>query len=287
MYLEHFGLREWPFAVTPSPRFAVDLPAHREAIAVVCAALAQGDGFVSLIAEVGVGKSLLAQRLLALLSPQHSAALVPNPALTPGALIAHLAHELGVPTSDPRDERPLVLRLGAVLDELSARGRSAVAIVDEAQALPDASLEALRLLGNLERDAKKLVQIVLLAQPELDARLARPKLRQLRQRIVVRHELRPLRQEEVEFYVDRRLRRAGGRGERLFEESALRALRRASRGVPRLVNVLAHKALLAACAEGSLGVKRAHVARAIADTPDARRRSRVFPRLRARGAPSP
>jgi MSHA biogenesis protein MshM len=287
VYLEHFGLSEWPFALTPNMRFAVELPGHREALAVVRAALSQGDGFVSVVGEVGSGKSLLARWLLRELRAERATALIANPALSPRALLTELAGDFGLEMRDPPAAEPLVLRLGRRLLELARGGRTALVVVDEAQALPDASFETLRLLTNLETKSGKQLQVVVLGQPELDARLARPRLRQVRQRIVVRHALRPLGRHEIGIYVDRRLRLAGWSGGALFEDAALRALGRASRGVPRLINVLAHKSLLAGFGEGAWALSRRHVARAIADTPDALPRRRPWRRLRWLGSAHP
>jgi MSHA biogenesis protein MshM len=268
--LEHFGLRELPFKLNPNTRFLVEVPAFREAFEVVRTALRNGEGFVKIVGEVGTGKSLLCRRLLHDLEPDFSTAYVPNPALEPRELLSVLAQELEL---ELRGEVDPISQLTRALLRLHAERRRVAVIVDEAQAMPDRTLEALRLLTNLETESSKLLQVVLLGQPELDARLARRELRQLRQRIVVPHRLLALDPEEVRFYLERRMMVAGCTRPGVFSDQAVHAIQRASRGLPRLVSVLAHKGLLVAYGTGSPYVERRHVARAVADTPDARERS--------------
>ncbi|CAM5571329.1 MSHA biogenesis protein MshM OS=Stutzerimonas stutzeri OX=316 GN=A9A72_122557 PE=4 SV=1 [Stutzerimonas stutzeri] len=191
---------------------------------------------------------------------------MPNPSLSPLALRQALAHELHVPDVEQLDTHGLLAALHARLIELAGEGRSTVLLIDEAQALPVSTLEGLRLLTNLETEQSKLLQVVLFGQPELDQTLARQDLRQLRQRITFSYALRPLDVADATRYLTERLAVAGYRGEPLFERSAVRLLVQGSRGIPRLLNILANKCLMAAFGEGSRCVGVRHVRRALADT---------------------
>ncbi|MNF53545.1 ExeA family protein [Aeromonas encheleia] len=277
MYLSHFGLREAPFGLTPNTGFYYGLPPHEEALQVLNWALAQGEGFIKVTGEVGTGKTLLCRKLLGELGSEARPvrlAWLPNPHLTPGELRAALALELGLSMRD-QGELDLTDRIHRHLIALHQQGQRVVVLIDEAQALPDETLEAIRLFGNLETESSKLLQIVLFGQPELDARLARPHLRQLRQRIGFSYCLRALRVDETRAYVEHRLQVSGYRGAPLFEGRALRLLWRASRGVPRLINVLAQKCLMLAYGRGMRRIGPRLVRLAIRDTEDASRGSLV------------
>ncbi len=193
-------------------------------------------------------------------------AWVPNPYLDPDALRRAIADELRVALGPTPRQHTLVKKLQEKLIELAAGGKRVAVIIDEAQALSDESLEALRLLSNLETETRKLLHVVLFGQPELDERLAQPQLRQLRQRIGFGYRLRPLDADGVALYLQHRLAVAGYNGRPLFAERALRRLHRASGGIPRLLNVLAHKALLLAYGRGLREVSEAEVALAVRDT---------------------
>jgi MSHA biogenesis protein MshM len=280
VYLEHFKLQRLPFTLSPDPAFRVRLPGFDDALAVVQRALEDGEGFVKVVGAVGAGKTLLCRELLAQLGESFATAFVADPELTPRELLVELLREFGV----PRAPRATLAELRNALIEFALAqwetGRGVALLVDEAQAMPAPTLESLRLLSNVEPRSRKLLQIVLFGQPELDARLARPALRQLRQRFTTCVSLAPLARDEVAWYVDHRLLAAGVFRPELLSDAARRLLARGSGGVPRLVNVLAHKALIAACAEGCERVLRRHVALAIADTADARRGPvRVFARV--------
>ncbi|MBA1147179.1 AAA family ATPase [Ectothiorhodospiraceae bacterium WFHF3C12] len=267
MYLEHFGLQTPPFALTPDTRAFFDAGVHREALNVLLVALRSGEGFLKVTGEIGTGKTLLCRRLLADLADEgYVTAYLPNPFVAPNGLRAALADELGLDYPRNLGQHHLLRLINDRLLELSAEGRSVVVVVDEAQSMPDATLEALRLLSNLETEQQKLLQLVLFGQPELDERLAQPALRQLRQRISFSYRLAPLPAELVARYVDHRMRVAGSGGERIFADRALRRLARASGGVPRLVNILGNKALMAAYGEGVRRVQAHHVKAAARDT---------------------
>lgn len=268
MYLEHFGLHEPPFGLTPNTDFYYGLPPHEEAREVLHWALAQGEGFIKVTGEVGTGKTLLCRMLLwELCIAQQPCAWIPNPHLSPRELKLALAHELGL--SVEGDSVDLNDRLHRHLVALNERGTRVVVLIDEAQALPDETLEAIRLFGNLETESTKLLQVVLLGQPELDTRLQSDSLRQLRQRIAFSYRLRSLKCDEASAYIGYRLNVSGYRGAPLFTRSALRALWRSARGIPRLINILSHKSLMLAYGKGQRRIDLACVCRAIRDTEDA------------------
>jgi MSHA biogenesis protein MshM len=271
MYLGHFGLAELPFGITPDTAFAFATRSHQEALNTLLVALEGGEGFIKITGEVGTGKTLLCRRLLASLDPaRYLTAYLPNPLLDARTLLQALAEELGVSFDPAAGSHAMVKALNAALLDFAAQDRTVVLCLDEAQALPVESLEALRLLSNLETEKRKLLHVVLFGQPELDTRLAQPEIRQLRQRIAFSHALRGLERDEVDLYLAHRLRVAGYRGPALFRGRSVRLLQRASRGVPRLVNILAHKALLLAFGEGGREALPRHIAAAARDSSEAR-----------------
>ena len=272
MYLAHFGLTELPFGITPDTAFAFATRAHQEALNTLLVAADSGEGFIKITGEVGTGKTLLCRRFLATLPDSYISCYLPNPNHTPRTLLLALAEELGHTLPAQSNEFTLLKTLNDTLLHLAAEGRRVVVCVDEAQALKDASLETLRLLSNLETEKRKLMQVVLFGQPELDTKLAQPNLRQLRQRISFHYRLGTLSRDELRLYLDHRLRVAGYRGAEVFSRAAVAALHKASGGTPRLVNILAHKSLLAVFGSGGVVVERRHVRDAARDTLDAPRR---------------
>lgn len=269
-YLQHFGLREPPFGITPDTSFFFACRSTQEALNVLLVAVDNGEGFIKITGEVGTGKTLLCRKFLRTLGAGHLSAYLPNPMVDPRGLLAALAEELGLAAGAHEDQRLLLRAITGALLRAARDGRRVVLCIDEAQAMPSETLEALRLLTNLETEKRKLLQVVLFGQPELDRRLTEAPIRQLAQRITFHYRLRGLDADEVGTYVAHRLVVAGYRGAGLFSEGALGALHRASRGVPRLVNILAHKSLLALFGEGGERVERCHVRAAAADTPSAR-----------------
>ncbi len=270
MYQQHFGLQTLPFALTPNTGFFFGLAPHVEALQVLQVALQSGEGFIKVTGEVGTGKTLICRKLLNDLPDSFVCAYLPNPYLTPAELRMAVAQELGIDISAVHDQQQLTGVIQQRLLVLSAEDKQIVLVLDEAQALPDDSLEALRLFTNLETEQRKLVQVVLFGQPELDQRLAQSQLRQLRQRITFSYQLRPLNQAEVAAYVRHRLAVSGYQGRPLFNARALKLLFIGSRGVPRLINILAHKALMLSYGAGEDGINAAHIRLAIGDTEDAR-----------------
>lgn len=275
MYEAHFGLREPPFGITPDTSFAYACNSHQEALNTLLIAARNGEGFMKVTGEVGTGKTLLCRRFLRALDPaRFVSAYIPNPYLEPQTLMFALADELGVRLDRGADQHHLLRELNHALLDFARAGKTVVVCLDEAQAMPQETLESLRLLTNLETEKRKLLQVVLFGQPELDERLARESIRQLRQRITFQYRLSVLGPAEVEQYLAHRLRVAGYRGSTLFAPAAVRQLHRASRGVPRLVNIIAHKSLLLAFGEGVQQVQPQHVRNAAADTPAAASESR-------------
>jgi MSHA biogenesis protein MshM len=272
MYQSHFGLHEPPFRITPDTSFAYACASHQEALNTLLVAVKNGEGFIKITGEVGTGKTLLCRRFLATLDESYASAYIPNPYLEPRTLLLALAEELGVKLAKEGDQHHLIKGLTLALLNFARAGKSVVLCLDEAQAMPIESLEALRLLTNLETEKRKLLQVVLFGQPELDAKLAEESVRQLRQRITFQCRLGELRRDELDYYVAHRLRVAGYRGNRLFTKAAVRALHRASGGIPRLVNVIAHKAMLLAYGEGVPELVPRHVRAAASDTPAARQK---------------
>ncbi|WP_394203817.1 ExeA family protein [Shewanella waksmanii] len=276
MYLQHFGLAETPFSLTPNTGFFFGLAPHVEALQVLQTALQTGEGFIKVTGEVGTGKTLICRKLINELPKRFHCAYLPNPYLTPDELRWAVALELGLKYSANIDQQQLTSLIQQQLMALSAHGHSIVLVLDEAQALPDDSLEALRLFTNLETETRKLLQVVLFAQPELDERLSLKQFRQLRQRITFSYQLRPLTQDEAQAYLHHRLRVAGHQSGELFSAQNSRYLAKAARGIPRLINILAHKALLVAFGEGAANIDRKHIKAAVLDTEDVQAQSPVI-----------
>jgi len=271
LYLNHFGLTELPFGITPDTSFTYSVQHHQEALNTLLLALAQGEGFVKISGEVGTGKTLLCRRLLQSLDDGWVTAYLPNPNLDARTLFLALAEELGLSAVGDLDQYHLVRCINSALLDHAREKKRVVLCIDEAQAMSIETLEALRLLSNLETEKQKLLQIVLFGQPELDAKLNRPEVRQLLQRIAFHYRLGGLKKSEVANYVGHRLRVAGYHGDGLFSPPALRFLHRASGGTPRLINILAHKSLLAVFGEGRQLVRARHVKLARKDTEGALR----------------
>lgn len=270
MYESHFGLREPPFGITPDTSFAFACNSHQEALNTLLVAARNGEGFMKVTGEVGTGKTLLCRRFLAALDARFVSAYIPNPYLEPRTLMLALADEIGVNLPRESDQHYLLKELSRALLNFARQGKTVVVCLDEAQAMPLETLEALRLLTNLETEKRKLLQVVLFGQPELDERLGEPAVRQLRQRITFQYRLSMLTLQEVDQYLAHRLRVAGYRGSRLFQPGAVRRMHRASGGVPRLINIMAHKSLLLAFGEGLQHVLPRHVRLAAEDTPASR-----------------
>lgn len=266
MYQAHFGLSEMPFGITPDTSFFFTSPHSQQALNTLLVAARSGEGFIKITGEVGTGKTLLCRKFMASLGPGFVTAYIPNPYLEPRTLMLALADELELPLQRDVDQHQLLKSLTLRLMDLAREGKQVVLCLDEAQAIPLESLEALRLLTNLETEKRKLLQIVLFGQPELNQHLQANSIRQLAQRITFHYHLGPLSRDDMEYYLAHRLRVAGYTGTRLFSRAALRRLFKASGGIPRLVNIMANKALMVCYGEGKQQVSKRHAGLAARDT---------------------
>mgnify|MGYP001560455745 CR=1 FL=1 len=281
MYKAHFGLKELPFTITPDTSFFFAHSSHQEALNTLLVAVRSGEGFMKVIGEVGTGKTLLCRKFLAALDyREFVTAYIPNPYLQPMTLLLAVADELGLEYPQHVNQHQLLKLLTRNLIDTYAQGKRVVVCLDEAQAIPLETLESLRLLSNLETERRKLLQVVLFGQPELNTHLNNPSVRQLKQRIGFSCHLSPLSLSEIEFYISHRLTVAGYRGPRLIPHKAVKQMHRASRGIPRLLNILAHKSLMAAFGEGVRTVSEKHVRLAVADTESTHQAFTVKARLK-------
>ncbi len=263
MYCDHYGLIRQPFEMTPDPAFLYLGETHREGLATLVYGVQSGKGFVALTGEVGTGKTTLLHALLSQLDHDTASAFIFNPRLEPLDFFKILFDEYGI--EEPcRTKAEYLLALNLFLIERLSHNQKTLLIIDEAQTLSPTMLEEVRLLSNLETPTSKLIQIILVGQPELNDMLAQPKLRQLRQRIVLRHHLMPFNQKELDAYINERLSLAGYTGRGLFKGSARKAIFNATGGVPRLVNVVCDGALLAGYGRGLTSIG-ADVIREVAD----------------------
>ena len=266
MYKEHFGLREIPFSITPDTSYFFSFPSYQAALNTLLVAANTGEGFIKITGEVGTGKTMLCRKFMAMLSDEFATAYIPNPALEPRTLMLALADELDCAQDRTADQHQLIKTINHRLLTLAREGKRVLLCIDEAQALPLETLEALRLLSNLETEKRKLLQIVLFGQPELDRKLAKSEIRQLTQRISFHYQLQPLSAREIDTYIAHRLNVAGYNGMPIFQSSALFVLHLTSGGIPRLLNVLAHKALMLGFGQGKKTLTGRHVLAAARDT---------------------
>lgn len=264
MYQTHFGFEQLPFTLTPNTDFFYGLAPHFEAIQTVISALEMGEGVIKVTGEVGTGKTMVCRMLVNHLKDCTALIYLPNPVLSGADLRHAVAKELDLTVEN---EASLVDNIQHKLIELHNSGLRVVAIIDEAQALSDEALETLRLFGNLETEDKKLLQIVLLGQPELDTRLEAYHLRQFRQRITFSSTLRALTLDETVAYIDNRIAKSGGNSE-LFSLNQKKAICRSSQGIPRLINQLCHKALLLSFSESKKNIDNQHLFSAMHETYD-------------------
>ena len=266
MYLEHFGLSEYPFGITPDTSFFFSANRYQEALNTLLVAARTGEGFIKITGEVGTGKTLLCRKFMTSLGDEFKIAYIPNPNLEPQALLMALAEELGMQVDPMVGQHHLIKSINQALVEYSAQDRRVLVCLDEAQAMPLETMEALRLLTNLETEKRKLLQVVIFGQPELDAKLDHESIRQLKQRITFDYRLDALNRDELHYYLNHRLAVAGYKGGRMFSPSALWLMRSKTQGVPRVVNILAHKALMAAFGKGRRMVQFGDVIAASEDT---------------------
>jgi general secretion pathway protein A len=262
VYLEYYGLNQAPFDITPNPRFLFHSSKHREAINHLLYGIRERKGFVQLTGEVGAGKTTLCRALLEQLDSHFSTALILNPVLNADEMMKAIATEFGLNVRG-LDRLEMVSAIGEFLLKQIEHGKETVLIIDEAQNLTEDLLEQVRLLSNIETDDRKLLQIVLLGQPELRERLNSHRLRQLRQRITVRFHLAPLTRVEVAQYIQHRLQVSGASGIPVFTMPAVWRVFNYSGGIPRLINAVCDKALLASFVGRSDCITYTMVGRAI------------------------
>lgn len=264
LYLQHFGLREPPFRITPHTDFFFTGANRGPTLDALIYAITQDEGIVKVTGEVGSGKTMLCRMLLERLPDHVETLYLANPSLSRQEILGAIADELGIPI-EGKATHSLTRALQDALIERYAEGKRVVLLIDEAHAMPAESLEEIRLLSNLESKAAKLLQIALFAQPELEERLAASDMRQLRERITQHFNLAPLKQEDVAAYIEFRLRAAGYRGPNPFTERAIGQIAKISEGLSRRINILADKALLAAYAKGSHQVDMPEIDIAVRD----------------------
>lgn len=270
MYQEYFQFNTLPFSLTPNPSFFCELKGHQEALQTLQFSITSGEGFIKIIGEVGTGKTLLCRKLIETLGIDYITAYIPNPDLTPMEIRKAVARELGLDPGKLPDQHELLTSIYQHLIALHAAGKKVVLLIDESQALSDEGLETVRLLTNLETNNTKLLQVVLFGQPELDAKLNKPHLRQLRQRITFSYKLPLMNRDDLDTYLHHRLSVAGYSHGQLFTKRARNLLYKASNGIPRIVNVLSHKALLVAYGKGLKEIDHIAVKTAVSDTDSAR-----------------
>lgn len=282
MYLGHFALRESPFSITPDTAFFYPHASAQAALNTLLVALRSGEGFLKIVGEVGCGKTVLCRLLLKTLHAECVTAYIPNPDMGPNDLLMALAHELNIELAQPVNRHSVMAALRDCLVHHHTQGKRVIVCIDEAQAIPVRTVESLRLLSNLETEKSKLLQLVLFGQPELDALLALPEIRQLLQRITFSEYLGPLRADRVPVYLAHRMATAAidaHTDAQVFEPAAATAIAQISGGVPRTVNVLAHKCLMLAYGEDVHRVTKAHVILAASDTPGVSKRAQWWRRL--------
>ncbi|MCH6257760.1 AAA family ATPase [Puniceicoccaceae bacterium K14] len=265
MYQSFYGLKEMPFNITPDPNFLYLSPTHQEALQHIKYGVAEKKGFIVLTGEVGCGKTTLCRHFIDEIDEEkYETALILNPRITETQLLTTILAELGEP-SEGANKNNLVQQVNDALLKRIQQGKDILLIIDEAQNLTFELLEQLRLLSNLETDKQKLLQIILLGQPEFKKILAEKRLRQLRQRILVHSELRRLNRYQVEQYIHHRIAMAGGQGIPFFTSWAVRLVHRKSKGTPRVINNICDKALLASYIRNSEVVQRKDIRTALKD----------------------
>ena len=265
MYLEHFGLNEAPFKITPHTEFFFAGASRGETLEALIYAITSGEGMVKVTGEVGAGKTMLCRVLMERLPDNVETIYLAVPSLSPDEMLATIADDLGVELHGGNTTK-LIRALQEKLIAIHGEGRQVVALIDEAHAMPLETLEEIRLLSNLETSLHKLMQIVLFGQPELDQHLMLPNMRQLKERITHSFNLLPLPPRDIKDYLNFRLRAAGYKGPDLFSPEALKLIAEASEGLTRRINIYADKTMLAAYAENTFTITPDHVRAAISDT---------------------
>ncbi len=265
MYLNHFNLSELPFGITPDTSFFMNRAGYQDALNVLTIALKSGEGFVKVTGEVGVGKTILCRTLMKTVSKEFVVAYIHNPYIKPDSLFFAIADALSVKYTDGISQHVLLKLITRALLDTHRKGKKVLVCMDEVQAMPVQTLESLRLLTNLETEKRKLLQVVLFGQPELETLLNQPSVRQLKQRITFSYRLLPLNKLAMYSYIRHRLQVAGCDNDKLFTRRAYEQVYKNSNGLPRLINILCHKALISAYGEGKKKVTHKHVRLAALD----------------------
>jgi type II secretory pathway predicted ATPase ExeA len=266
MYLEHWGLSQPPFRITPDTSQFFSGALRGSILQAVEYAILNGEGIIKVVGEVGTGKTMLCRLLEERLSDNLEIVYLGNPSLSPSDILHAIAMEMGLVLPSDATHLQLIQILHQALLKRHAKGRQVVVFIEEAQGMPIETLEEIRLLSNLETSRHKLLQLVLFGQPELDQNLLLPEIRQLKERITQNFHLPPFSRKDVAAYLHFRMKNVGYRGPEVFRPAAVRAIARSSRGLVRRVSILADKSLLAAFSGGSYLVKARHVRAAIADS---------------------
>jgi len=266
MYTTFFNLRENPFSLTPDPRYLYLSPQHRAAMNHLIYGIHEKKGFILITGGVGTGKTTICRAIIKKLDPSVQTALILNPFLSDIELLETILQEFGIPFEGPeRTKKNFIDALNGFLLKNFTEGRNAVVFIDEAQNLPRATLEQIRMLSNLETEQEKLIQIVLVGQPELQEILASPTLRQINDRIMLRYHLEPINRENVRHYIEHRLSVAGVDGQLSFDDGAFEQIYEFSRGYPRRINALCDRALLVAYTENSRRIEKETILNAMND----------------------
>jgi MSHA biogenesis protein MshM len=267
LYNKHFNLNGAPFSLTPDIRFFYAHDSCRIALNTLMIAIHSGEGFTKITGEVGTGKTVLCRLLLSILRKNYTLAYIPNPYMEPLTLLSAIADEIGMAYPNNVTQHQLLKGLGLfIINSYAEYRRPIIICLDDAHCMPLETLEALRILSNIETQQRKLIQLVLFGQSELDQKLDLPECRQLKQRISFSCKLQPLKGKEILQYIEYRLQVAGYKDKRLFTAAAVRRLTRASGGILRLINILSHKAMMSAYGYGGHQVTDRHMKQAIADT---------------------
>ena len=285
MYIQHFGLAQYPFSLTPNTRYFMKLPSHQHAFDLIIKALQDEGSFTKITGQVGTGKTMLCRKVLnalEVLKDSYVTAFIPNPVLDEEGIMFAVANELSLEIDSSANYYNLLKLVSEELIRLSQQGKTTILFIDEAQAMPEEALEAIRLLTTVETgDSGRLpLRVILFGQPELEDLLDRPALSELRRNLNVSAQLAALDRDGVEAYITHRLMKAGFNGPSPFSGKAVDALYRSSKGVPRLINILAHKALMVAFGKGDYSLTEKHVELAVEDTesvqPPTSRSNRLF-----------
>lgn len=266
MYDEYFHFNRLPFKLTPDTDFFCFLKPHEEAFKTLLISLEHEEGFIKITGPIGTGKTMICRQLIDHLDDRYVVAYIPNPAMPAIDLYKFIIYELSGELPVEQEHASIFKMFNLLLHDIKKQGKKAVLLVDESQTMTDEGLESIRLMTNMETSDGKLLQVVLFGQPELDIRLEADHLMQLKQRILFSYRLTPLSKAEFLDYVTHRIAKAGYSYHQLFDKRALNTIYKASAGIPRLINILCHKALLASYAKGERQVSKNSATAAIRDT---------------------